>query len=95
MYEEGFGVLGASFMRKCGCSDQKSDQKGRKCRKIAMLWLFQSHRSFRTLLRLLQHEYLLVREGSKKKIRKKVVFCQTGGAQWANLGLQAVELNQY
>ena len=30
----------------------------------------------------------------EKKSGKSVVFCQTGGAQWANLGLQAVELNQ-
>ena len=30
MYEEGFGALGASFMHKCGHSNQKSDQKGKK-----------------------------------------------------------------
>ena len=30
MYEEGFGALGASFMHKCGHSNQKSDRKGQK-----------------------------------------------------------------
>ena len=28
MYEEGFGALGASFMHKCGHSNEKSDRKG-------------------------------------------------------------------
>ena len=56
LYEEGFGALGASFMHKCG----EVTKKVKKWEKIAILWLFLSHRGCHMAPRLQKHEYLLV-----------------------------------
>ena len=53
-----FGSLGASFMHKCGLGSQKSDPEGQKCWKMAILWLFLSHREMAYGQKKSQYEYL-------------------------------------
>ena len=59
MYEEGFGVLGASFMNIRDHSNRKCDRKGKNMKeKIAILWLFLSSRGCNMAPGHQKHEYL-------------------------------------